>query len=138
MSYWYKVGLLVLNDDSTKFLVCQKAPENITDAYLMPGGQMTEETVEECLKNEIKEELDCAVDFSTLKFIAEYSDVAAGEPDHQISISLYQGTLIGEPKASSEIKHISWIGKEDADDPKTSPIIRNKIIPDLIKHGILK
>lgn len=138
MSYWYKIGLLVLHDDATRFLVCEKDRKDITSDYIMPGGQMTEETVEECLKNEIKEELDCAVDFKTLQYVGEYADVAAGEPGHEVSISLYQAKLIGEPKPSAEIKQLHWIGKADEHNERVSPIIRNKIIPDLISRKILK
>lgn len=138
MAYWYKIGLLVLNDDNTKFLVCEKAKEDITDLYIMPGGQMDEETVEETLKNEIAEELGCEVDFSTLKYIGEYSDVAAGDPDHEVTIELYQAKLIGEPHPMREIKKLHWIGKEDAQNPKVSPIIRNQIIPSLIEKKILR
>ena len=138
MAYWYHIGLLVLNDDSTKFLVCEKDKDNITNLYLMPGGQMDEMSVEECLRSEIKEELDCKVDFGSLKYIGEFADVAAGDPDHEIALELYQGTLIGDPKPSSEIRRIHWIGKKDADNPKVSSIIRNKIIPVLIEKGILQ
>ncbi|HSW66482.1 MAG TPA: NUDIX domain-containing protein [Bacillota bacterium] len=138
MSYWFKIGLLTLNEEGTKFLVCEKDRGDITNDYIMPGGQMTEETVEDCLKNEIKEELNCAVDFTTLSFVGEYADVAAGDPDHEVSIELYQATLLGTPQASAEIKAIHWIGKEDQDNERVSPIIRNKIIPDLVSRKILK
>jgi 8-oxo-dGTP pyrophosphatase MutT (NUDIX family) len=138
MAYWYKIALLVLNDDSTKFLVCEKDKDNITNLYIMPGGQMEEQSAEECLRSEIKEELGCRVDFRSLKYIDEFTDIAAGDPDHEVAIDLYQGKLIGEPTPSSEIKHIHWIGKKDKDNPKVSPIIRNKIIPALTERGILK
>lgn len=138
MAYYNKIGLLVLNDDQTKFLVCEKAPENVTSDYIMPGGQFQEKSVEECLKNEIKEELNCEVDFSTLEYIGEYADVAAGRPDREVSIKLYQGNLIGEPTPSTEIKHIHWIGKQDQQNNRVSPIIRNKIIPDLVARQILQ
>ena len=55
MAYYNKIGLLVLSSDFTKFLVCEKYPENVTSDYIMPGGQFQETTVEECLRNEIKE-----------------------------------------------------------------------------------
>ncbi len=138
MAYYNKIGLLVLNDDSTKFLVCEKAPEDVTADYIMPGGQFEEESVEECLKSEIKEELNCEVDFNTVEFVAEYIDIAAGKPDRDVSIKLYKGKLIGEPEPSSEVKFIHWIGKEDKDNHRVSPIIRNKIIPDLVKKKFLK
>ncbi len=137
MAYWYKIGLLVLNKDSTKFLVCQKAAGDITDQFLMPGGQMEEENSKECLKREIKEELDCDVNTRRVKYIGEYADVAAGEPDREVIIELYQGRLIGEPRPSAEVKKLHWIGKEDVTNPRVSPIIRNKIIPALVAKKIL-
>jgi len=138
MAYWYKIGLLILNADATKFLVCEKAHDDITDQYLMPGGQMEEEKAMECLRREIKEELGCEVNTKRVTYIGEYSDVAAGEPDHEVVIELYRGKLIGEPKPSQEVKFLHWIGKEDADNPRVSGIIRYKIIPSLVEKGILK
>ncbi len=137
MAYYNKIGLLVLNQKNNKFLVCEKSPKNVTSDYIMPGGQFQEESVEECLKNEIKEELNCAVDFDSLQFIGKYTDVAAGQPDRDVSIKLYRANLIGIPTPSTEIKLIHWISKKDRYNPRLSPIIRNKIIPDLIKRKIL-
>lgn len=138
MAYYEKIGLLVLSEDSARFLVCEKYPENVTSDFIMPGGQFQEASVEECLKNEIREELDCEVDFSTLTYINEYTDVASGRPDRDVSIKLYSGSLIGTPTPSTEVKEIHWIGKEAAGDMRVSPIIRNKIIPDLVDRGLLK
>lgn len=138
MAYWYKIGLLVLNEDSTKFLVCEKDRRDITNKYLMPGGQMEEEDAMTCLKREIKEELDCSVDTSKVTYIGEYTDIAAGEPEHEVTIDLYQGDLIGKPKPSLEVKQLHWIGKEDADNNNVSGIIRYQIIPSLVEKGILK
>lgn len=137
MAYYNKIGLLILSEDKTKFLVCEKAPENVTADYIMPGGQFQEKTIEECLKNEIREELNCEVDFSTLMFVDEYIDAAAGQPDREVSIKLYKASIIGNPIASTEIKAVHFIGKEDVENIKVSPIIRNKIIPSLIEKGIL-
>jgi len=138
MAYYNKIGLLVLNNAATKFLVCQKYAQNVTDDYIMPGGQFTEPTVEECLANEIKEELSCGIDFTTLEYVGEYVDVAAGRPDRDVSIQLYSAKLIGEPLPSTEVEHIHWIGKEDVSNVSLSPIIKNKIIPDLTKRAILR
>lgn len=137
MTYYNKIGLLVLNEDKTKFLVVQKYPQNVTADYIMPGGQFDEETVVDCLKNEIKEELNCKVDFKTLEYITEYDDVAAGRPNRDVSIKLYKGVLIGNPQPSTEIENIHWIGKDEKTDQLVSPIIRHKIIPDLIERKIL-
>jgi len=138
MAFWFKIGLLVLSDDKTSFLVCEKDKKDITAQYIMPGGQMEEDNAVDCLKREIKEELDCDIDLPTLEFVGEYSDVAAGEPEHDVVISLYQGKLIGKPKASTEIKKLHWIGKADAHNDHVSPIVRNRIIPDLVEKGLLQ
>ena len=138
MADYFKIGLLILNKNRTKFLVCEKYPQFVTDLYIMPGGKLEEKDDLTCLQNEIKEELSCRVDVSSLKLIGEYEDVAAGRPDRKVKIRLYQGKIIGDPTPSTEIKTLHWIGKEDLDNPKLSPIIRNKILPDLIKRKILK
>ena len=138
MAYYNKIGLLILNQDNTKFLVCQKSPDDVTADYIMPGGQFEENTIKECLKNEIKEELNCEVDFNTLEYIGEYIDVAAGKPNKDVSIKLYKSKIIGNPEPSGEVKNIYFISKEDQNNFKVSSIIRNKIIPDLIQKKILK
>lgn len=140
MAYYNKIGLLVLSDNAKKFLVCEPG-DHYTDKrviqYLMPGGQLEEKSDVECLQREIKEELDCAVDINSLQFIGEYNDVAA-TPGRDVMIRLYKGVLIGIPQPSSEIGALHWVGQEDLNNQKVSPIIRNKIIPDLLKRGIIK
>ncbi|MEK7174677.1 MAG: NUDIX domain-containing protein [Patescibacteria group bacterium] len=140
MAYYNKIGLLVLNDDKTKFLVCEpgeRYTEKSVTQYLMPGGKLEERSDVECLQREIKEELDCDVNMEDLALIGEYEDIAA-TPGKDVMIRLYRGKLIGTPKPSSEIGALCWIGRKDARNPRVSPIIRNKIIPDLVRREIIK
>lgn len=47
MTYYNKIGLLVLDDDQTKFLVCEpgdKYTEKSVTQYLMPGGKLEEKS----------------------------------------------------------------------------------------------
>ncbi len=135
-----KIGLLVLSDDQQKFLVCEPGEgyqDKRVTQYLMPGGHFDEDSVKECLKNEIKEELDTDVDLRSVKKIGSYSDIAASDPNITVTIHLYSGKLLGIPRPSSEIGRLHWIGKKDKTNNKVSPIIRNKIIPDLEKQNIL-
>ena len=136
-AYYNKIGLLVINDDRTKFLVCEKTREFDTDQYIMPGGLLREPSDEECLRNEINEELDCEIVFSTLVFVGDYEDVAAGWSDRRVSIKLYSASIIGTPKPCSEIDKLHWIGTQDVTNPRVSTIIRNKIIPDIVQKNIL-
>ena len=137
MAHFNKIGLLLLNDDQTKFLVCEK--NNFTSDFIMPGGQVDDgENDKECLVREIKEELDVDTDKTSLVFIKEYVDIAAGDPTKDVSIKLYQGKIIGKPKPSAEIIKFHWIGRDGLSHPRLSPIIKNKILPDLIVKNILK
>ncbi len=141
MAFYNKIGFLVLNENHTAFLVCEpgeKYKDKRVSQYLMPGGQLEEKSDEECLKREIKEELDCDIDEKNIQYVGEYTDVSAATPERDVMIRLYKGNLIGDPKPSSEIGALHWIGKNNIDDQKVSPIIKNKIIPDLVKRGILK
>ncbi len=140
MAYYNKIGLLILNDDSTAFLVCEPGSqytEKSVTQYLMPGGKIEEGSNIECLQAEIKEELGCEVDVKSLELIDEYTDMAA-TPGRDVMIRLYKGKVIGAPKPKTEIGALYWIGKKDINNDKVSPIIKNKIIPDLIKRGLLK
>jgi len=140
MAYYNKIGLLILNESKDKFLVCEpgeKYEEKRVTQYLMPGGQLEGESDIKCLEREIKEELNCNLELNSLEFINEYIDIAA-TPGKDVMIRLYSGKLIGEPKPSSEIGALHWIGKEDLMNQEVSPIIRNKIIPDLIEKKIIK
>lgn len=132
-----KVGLLLLSGDRRQILVCEKGEDDVTTQYIMPGGQFMEDTVEECLKNEIREELDCDVDTSTIEFVGRYSDVAAGMVDAIVEIDLYSASINGQPRPSTEIRQLHWIGAEDIDNMRVSPIVRNGILPDLVARGIL-
>ncbi len=141
MAYYNKIGLLVLNADRTMFLACEPGvlyKDKSVSQYLMPGGQFLEDTVEACLRAEIKEELGCDIDMDSIEFVGEYNDVAASGLNRDVMIKLYTGKLIGVPVASTEIGALHWIGVKDINNEKLSPIIKNKIIPDLLKRGMLK
>ena len=136
MNDFLKVGLLVVKNikGEKKFLVCQK--DNFTSQYIMPGGQIDKDDEIKCLREEIKEELDSSFDSDKLSYVGTYEDVAAGAEDRNVVIKLYKGELLENPKPSSEIIKLIWLGKND-NLGNISPIIKNKIIPDLIKRGII-
>ncbi len=137
MAFYNKVGLLILSEDKSKFLVCQKYAHNFTVEYIMPGGKKDENDDLECLKNEIKQELNCEIDFDSLQMIGIYEDMAAGRSDRDVQIKLYSGKIIGHPIASTEIEKVHWINKNFVDDIRVSSIVRNKIIPDIVARNIL-
>jgi 8-oxo-dGTP pyrophosphatase MutT (NUDIX family) len=134
-----KIGLLLLHPDGKRFLVCEKRKGDMTQQYIMPGGQVEEgENDYECLAREIWEELEVELRKEGLAYLGEYTDVAAGDESKQVSIRLYRGRVQGKPKPSAEIYRLHWIGREDLTTARVSPIVRTKILPDMLARGILK
>lgn len=137
MADFNKVGLLVTRDNS--FLTCRKG--DYTSKLLMPGGQIEPgETDVQCLLRETHEELGDNVDLDGLTYFGTYLDQAASDDPSirkTVEIRLYTGILNGVPVPSSEIVELKWFGSHD--DPATlSPIILDKILPDLLARGALE
>ena len=127
-----KYGLIITRDN--KFLIGRKKG---TKLFILPGGKPElKETAEECLEREIKEEHDCEIKKSSLKFLGVFEDSAANEQDTIISVKLYLGDIIGEPRCCSEIEEIRWFGKED-DKSILSPVLKNEILPELVRRVII-
>ncbi|MCX6343557.1 MAG: NUDIX domain-containing protein [Armatimonadetes bacterium] len=134
MADYNKIGLITLRDGA--LLLCRKRG---LGALILPGGQIEAgESAHECLAREIREELG-EVGLGGVEYIDTYEDIAASDDPNvvkTVSIALYRGDIIGEPVASSEIAELVWFEKE-SDWSELSPILLNKIMPDLIERGIL-
>lgn len=132
---YHKAGLLVFHEN--RLLMCRK--NNTTSRLILPGGCIEEgESDIECLKRELREELGdvSAID---VEYVGTYDDEAATDDPavkKTLRMELYMGTLIGEPKASSEIVELVWFG-EDSDAGRLTPIFINRILPDLAARGML-
>ncbi len=102
-----------------------------------PGGKVEEnETDEECLKRELKEEI--GVELLSAKFFKEYQNPGFYHPDQKKIERVYIVEVKGEPKPDAEIESIIWFTKNDFESKKF-PMITNTqhaLIPDLIKSNI--
>lgn len=131
-----KVALLAIREG--RVLLCRKNRD--TSLLITPGGCYEPgETAMECLNRELREELG-DVRTGSLEYVGTYTHVAASDtpgPAKAVRVELHRGELIGEPRASAEIKELVWFGPDD-DPALLSPSLREKILPDLIARGILK
>lgn len=107
---------------------------NNQEAFYNPGGKIEEgETDLECLKREVKEELDADLDMSTVKFLGEFEAPAHGKDDTLVNIRLFTGQLKDEPKPHDEIVELRYFDSK-IEAKHTTPILETKIFPWLIEH----
>lgn len=128
----HKAGMLVIQ--SSRILLCVKrGPEA---RLILPGGKIEAgETEEECLHRELEEELG-RVRAVELWKIGTYFDEAV-DRGKTIRIELFGGRLEGSLTPQAEIAGIYWFGETD-DRTRLAPSIRNRILPDVIRRGILR
>jgi 8-oxo-dGTP diphosphatase len=130
-----KIGVLILRGD--RILLCRKNRD--TSCLILPGGRIEAgESDLECLAREIREELG-AVGLEEVEYLGTYEDRAAlDDPSvtKSLRIALYRGELSGKPTPSSEIQELVWFGPA-SDRIALTPILVNRIPPDLLARGIL-
>lgn len=126
----YKSGIAVIEGDK---LLVQKT-KDIAD-YLLPGGTVEAgETYRDALIRELQEEMRSKP--ARLHYFGPFKDTAAGRIGMTVHIEVFLGELIGVPRPGYEVERLIWFGLQD-DRNKLSPIIRNRILPALIRRGYL-
>ena len=105
--------------------------------FYIPGGKREEnETDEQTLVREIKEELDVDIVLDTVKYLGVYEAQSDGaEEGVKVKMTSYIGDYVGELKASSEIERFEWLSMSDIN--KVSAV--DKIIYlDLFSRGMIE
>ena len=135
MADFNKIGLITLQKDA--FLLCRK--NHFTSRLILPGGRIEKgEDSMACLTRELREELGEVSAFN-IQYIGTYQDIAHSDDPSivkTLEIQLFSGELKGIPMPCSEIKELVWFNKHSNVEELT-PILKNKIIPDLIRKKIL-
>ena len=106
------------------------------DKYYIPGGKReNDESDEEALCREIKQELSVDLTIETLKFFGVFQAPAHGHPkDTFVKMTCYMAKYTGMLKANSEIEEIIWLKYSDKN--KISEV--DKLIFDFLKeHNLL-
>ena len=100
--------------------------------YYIPGGKREyDETDEQALTREIKEELSVELNSDTLKFIGVFQAHAHGHPeDTFVKMTCYSASYTGLLKANSEIEEIIRLSYSDKD--KISEV--DKLIFDFLQE----
>lgn len=130
-----KVVGAVITDAENRILAAQRAfSENPYKSFKweFPGGKIEEnESPEDALKREIKEELDCEI-----KVGEKIGEIRHEYPDFNVELYLYFCKLSGNSLPSPlEHNRIRWVGAEDLEsldwieaDYEILPLIKKRLI----------
>lgn len=100
-----KVALAVIED---KKVLMARSGKNEEVFYTLGGKIENNETDEQCLIREIKEEVDADIRMESLVFLGVFEASAYNKPDTKVVVRLYRGDLISTPVASSEVEEIAF------------------------------
>lgn len=129
-----KASLILLRENNArKELMFVKAKEK--QHYVFPGGkQEPNESIEQALDREIKEELG-----ANIKNVEKIGFVKGQTPDgRELEMYLYLAELLNEPSANSEIEEIRWMSRQDIDSylPQMTPMTIEHVLPFLLEKKL--
>ncbi|CCD06548.1 TPA: NUDIX hydrolase [Legionella pneumophila] len=126
----FKIGALIFNEKNQLLAVHKKGKPPME--LIVPGGVMEEnESDEETLRREIKEELDS--DIISFQFYKQFEDKAIYE-EKWLVMRTYIVTLGNAPKPANEIDQLVWLGHDyHQRGYRFGSILGKQIIPDFFK-----
>ncbi|MBM7816007.1 8-oxo-dGTP pyrophosphatase MutT (NUDIX family) [Brevibacterium paucivorans] len=119
-----------------------------TTSFMLPGGKPEpDETAQDTVVREIREELGLRLDESQLFFLGTFTAPAANEARHTVTGHVFvcetvpADLNIDAPQCLQEIEDIDWFSYVDLP-PDTAgrqfaPLTRTQVIPALVKHWSL-
>ena len=82
------------------------------DGFYLPGGKPEPgESDLDTLSREIREELDCGLELSSLRYLTTTVAQAFGKPPGvMVEVKTYTGGLVGTPRPTSEVEELRYFG----------------------------
>ena len=107
------------------------------DVYYFPCGKRDgDESDEETLIREVKEELDVEVKAESIKYYGKFEAQAHGKDEGVlVKMTCYMAEYEGQMSPASEIEEIVWFGYNDRE--KTS-MVDQIIFEDLYQKGLIR
>lgn len=132
MEIHHKIAGVIIKDK--KFLMVRKYDE---PHFIMPGGKKLEnETPEQTLKRELKEELN--VELVSMNLINTWDAPHFRDKDKLVRMEIYLIEIKGEPTPSSEINEMQWIDSSYGEKRiKIASIDEDYLVPELKQKGLI-
>lgn len=130
----YKAAGIIIQD--RKLLFTRAKDMNF---FIDPGGKIEEdETAEQALVRELKEELSIDVAESDLEFFGEFVAEAANHKGKTVNMKAFivkkwQGTIVPD----SEIEELCWLTSDLPADVQVGSIFGGKVLPKLHEQGLV-
>lgn len=127
-----KIAAVILKDGKT-LVVRAKG----RDAFISLGGKLEkDETHEECLKREIKEETGAST--GNIVFFGNFTDKSIFD-ERIIDLHAYLVDVTGEMKPQAEIEELKWISSDYKEQGiRVGSILEKFIIPKLVKEKMMR
>ena len=105
--------------------------------FFAPGGKLDpNETSQEALIRELKEEIKIEIDSKDVSFFNDYIAPAAGNEKVQLKMSVFMiHDYSGEISPSSEIDEIAWVNSTNIGEYELSSIFKESVFPALKELG---
>lgn len=117
------ISTLVVIQDGRMLLVRKEG----ATAFILPGGKIEPgETMEQAVRREVREELDC--DIVGLSYAATFRDDAADATDVEVEVHVHVGHLASTPRIQAEIREMTWCSVEEPEIP-VAPSLSRQILP---------
>jgi len=109
------------------------------DGFYLPGGKPEPgESDLATLTREIKEELDCIVDPSTVRYLTTTIAQAFGKPAGvQVAVKTYTAELRGEPRPTSEIVELRYFGLGGYKEMPSRAPAAEALLQNLVSMGLV-
>lgn len=129
----HKAGGILIQD--RKFLVGRAKGKNF---FISPGGKLKpQETPEEALIRELKEELGIEVVVSNLEEFGTFYAPAAEQEDRYLQMDVFLvHNWVGKIRPNSEIEEILWIDSS-TDEVRLGSIFEHEVLPRLKKENLI-
>ena len=128
-----RVGALIIKDKKL-LLVTAENPEHV---WWTPGGKAKPgEATEDCLRREVKEELNIEID--DLEHFISYQGKHVSTGSTVLKV-LYLASFKGSINAGAEVTDAGWFSKEDIEHGriKVTEGLERKVIPKLVERELL-